>query len=52
MQPRSVLIEAATSAELPEQLRRSIVVMTWVRSVLVKDDVSASKLFPLLPTKF
>jgi hypothetical protein len=49
--PMSVLIEAATSAELPEQLRRSIVLMAWVRSVLMKGDASASKLFPLLPTK-
>jgi hypothetical protein len=49
--PLSVLIEASTSPEFPVQLRRSIVLMAWVRSVLVKDDAAATKLFPLLPAK-
>jgi len=47
--PLSVWTEAASSTVLPEQLRRAIAVQGWVRSVLLKDDAGAAKLFPLLP---
>lgn len=47
----AVLVQAARSDVLPEQLRRAIAMMAWVRSVLLKDDDAAAKLFPLLPEK-
>jgi len=47
--PLSVWTEAAESKVLSEQLRRSIAMSGWVRSVLLKDDAEAAKLFPLLP---
>ena len=49
--PLSVLAEAANSNRLPENLRRSLAMMAWVRSVLAKDDVTAAKVFSLLPVK-
>jgi len=49
--PLSVLIESANSSVLPQQLRQSIAEMAWVRAVLLNDDASAAKLFPLLPQK-
>jgi len=49
--PIAVLIEAAQSTQLPEQLRRSVATMAWTRAVLLKDDASAAKVFPLLPER-
>jgi hypothetical protein len=49
--PLGMLADIAESGELPDQLRRSVAMMAWTRSVLLKDDAIAGKLFPLLPTK-
>jgi hypothetical protein len=49
--PMTVLIETANSNRLPEQLRRALAMMAWTRAVLLKDNASAAKLFPLLPEK-
>jgi hypothetical protein len=49
--PLTTLVQAAESDALPPQLRRAVAMMAWVRSVLLKDDTSAAKLFPLLPEK-
>jgi hypothetical protein len=49
--PLPTLIEAARSEALPEQLRRAVAMMAWVRSVLLKDDAAAAELLPLLPDK-
>lgn len=49
--PLSVLVDAANSQALPQQLRQAIAEMAWVRAVLIKDDASAAKLEPLLPEK-
>jgi uncharacterized protein (UPF0147 family) len=49
--PLATLIDSANSSSLPRQLRNSLAIMGWVRAVLLKDDVSAAKLFPLLPQK-
>jgi hypothetical protein len=49
--PLSILIESANSSVLPQQLSQSIAEMAWVRAVLLNDDPSAGKLFPLLPQK-
>jgi hypothetical protein len=45
------LADVATSSELPDQLRRSVAMMAWVRAVLLKDDAAAARLFSLLPEK-
>lgn len=49
--PVATLVDAANDAALPQQLRTSIAMMAWVRSVLLKDDATAQKLLPLLPEK-
>jgi hypothetical protein len=49
--PLPTLIGAARSEALPEQLRRAVAMMAWVRSVLLKDDAAAAELLPLLPDK-
>jgi hypothetical protein len=49
--PLPTLIEAAKSEALPEQLRRVVAMMAWVRSVLLKDDGAAAELLPLMPDK-
>ena len=49
--PLTTLVETATSDKLPDQLRRAVAMMAWVRSVLLKDDAAAAKLLPLLPEK-
>lgn len=49
--PLSVLAEASASNKLPENLRRSLAIMAWVRSVLANDDATAAKVFALLPAK-
>lgn len=45
------LSEIANSDLLPDQLRRSVAIMAWVRAVLLKDDAAAASVFPLLPDK-
>jgi hypothetical protein len=45
------LIDSANSSVLPDQLRQSVAIMAWVRSVLLNDNASAAKLFPMLPKK-
>jgi hypothetical protein len=49
--PLNVITDAAASSKLPDNLRQSLAVMAWVRSVLTNDDASAAKVFPLLPQK-
>jgi hypothetical protein len=49
--PLSVIAEAASSPKLPENLRRSLAIMAWVRAVLTNDDVTAAKVFSALPQK-
>jgi len=49
--PLATLIDSANSSTLPQQLRTSLAIMGWVRAVLLKDDASAAKLYPLLPQK-
>jgi hypothetical protein len=44
-----LLVEAAKSTKLPQNLRESIAVMAWTRSVLLQDTQSAAALSPLLP---
>ncbi|HEY9127879.1 MAG TPA: hypothetical protein VIM62_12165, partial [Acidobacteriaceae bacterium] len=47
--PMPLLIEAATSSALPENLQREVALAAWTRSVLLDDQASAQKLAPLLP---
>jgi hypothetical protein len=47
--PMSLLIEAANSPTLPQNLRQGIALMAWTRSVLLQDAKSAAALAPLLP---
>jgi hypothetical protein len=47
----NTLVLATAPGALPEQLRRSVAMMGWVRSVLLKDDAATAKFFPLLPVK-
>ncbi len=47
--PLSVWIAAARSPELPQNLRDSITIVGWVRSVMLEDRQSAAQLVPLLP---
>jgi hypothetical protein len=49
--PLDTLTEIANGGVLPEQLRRAVAIMAWTRSVLLKNDQAAAKLFPLLPEK-
>ncbi len=49
--PLSVWLDAAKSTAFSEQLRRSIAMTAWVRSVFLKDDAAAAEFFPLLPEK-
>ena len=49
--PLSVIADAAVSNKLPDNLRCSLAIMAWVRSVLANDDTTAAKVFPLLPQK-
>lgn len=49
--PLSVLVVAARSDALPERLRQSVAIMTWVRAVLLKDRSVAASMLPLLPAK-
>jgi len=47
--PLALLIQAANSPLLPQNLRQSIALMAWTRSVLLQDATSAAALAPLLP---
>lgn len=47
--PLTMLIEAAQSSRLPEDLREEIAAAAWTRSVVLADQASAVKLAPLLP---
>jgi hypothetical protein len=47
--PLAALAQSAQSGALPPNLRQSVAMMTWVRSVLLKNDAIAAKMFPLLP---
>lgn len=47
--PLSLLIEAANTASLPQNLRQSLAVMAWTRAVLLQDAKSVAALAPLLP---
>jgi hypothetical protein len=47
--PVALLAQAAQSHSLPQPLRQSVAMMTWVRAVLLKNETIAAQLFPLLP---
>jgi hypothetical protein len=47
--PLNLLIEAATSPSLPQNLRQDLAVMAWTRSIMLQDSASAAKIAPLLP---
>jgi len=47
--PLSLLIEAANTATLPQNLRQSLAIMAWTRGVLLQDTKSVGALAPLLP---
>ncbi|MGB9408620.1 MAG: hypothetical protein WCA89_13870 [Terracidiphilus sp.] len=49
--PLATLAQAAQSGALPTQLRQSVAMMVWVRSVLLKNEVIAAQMLPLLPQK-
>ncbi len=49
--PLTTLADMAASPQLPQHLRRSVALMGWTRSVLLKDDAAAARFFPLLPAK-
>jgi hypothetical protein len=45
----SLLIEAANTASLPQNLRQSLAVMAWTRAIMLQDDKSVAALAPLVP---
>ncbi|HUH64621.1 MAG TPA: hypothetical protein VLZ50_16560 [Terracidiphilus sp.] len=47
--PLPLLIEAAKSPSMPQNLGQDLAVMAWTRSVLLEEAPSASALAPLLP---
>ncbi len=47
--PLSLLIAAANTQTLPQNLRQSLAVMAWTRGVLLQDAKSVAALAPLLP---
>jgi hypothetical protein len=49
--PLAALAQSAKSSVLPPQLRQSVAIMTWVRSVLLKNQAIAAQMLPLLPDK-
>jgi len=49
--PVAILAQAAQSQSLPQPLRRSVAMMTWVRAVLLKNEAVAAEMLPLLPEK-
>ncbi len=49
--PLVTLAQSANSSTLPPQLRQSVAIMAWVRSVLLKNEMVAAQMLPLLPVK-
>ena len=49
--PLATLAQAAQSTALPPRLRQSVAVTAWVRAVLLKNEVIATRMLPLLPEK-
>jgi hypothetical protein len=49
--PLSTLAQAAQSTSLSPQLRQSVSMVTWVRSVLLGNEAVAAQMLPLLPLK-
>lgn len=49
--PVAILAQAAQSRSLPQPLRQSVAMMTWVRAVLLKNEAAAAQMLPLLPEK-
>ena len=49
--PVTILAQAAQSRSLPQPLRRSIAMMTWVRAVMLNNETVAARMFPMLPDK-
>ena len=47
--PLTMLAEAASSPNLPANLRQDLVLSAWTRSVVLEDGTTAAKLAPLLP---
>lgn len=47
--PLSLLVKAATSPELPANLRQDVTLAAWTRSVVLEDAASAAALAPHLP---
>jgi hypothetical protein len=47
--PLAMLIQAASTASLPQDLRQDIAVVAWTRAVLLQDAQSAAALQALLP---
>jgi hypothetical protein len=47
--PLALLVEAARTTTLPQNLRENIAVMAWTRSVLLQDAQSAASVAPILP---
>ena len=47
--PVAMLAQAAQSRSLPQPLRQSVAMMTWVRAVLLKNEAVAAQMLPLLP---
>ena len=47
--PLATLAQSAQSSALPPSLRQSVAMMTWVRSVLLKNEPIAAKMLPQLP---
>ena len=49
--PLVMLAQSAQSSALPPHLRQSVAMMTWVRSVLLKNEPIAAQILPLIPQK-
>jgi hypothetical protein len=49
--PLSMLVEAAQSPRLPQNLRDEVAMAAWTRSVMLDDAATAAKLAPMLPAK-
>ncbi len=47
--PVSLLIQAVNSQKLPQNLRQTLAIVAWTRSVLLQDAPNAAALTPLLP---
>jgi hypothetical protein len=47
--PLPLLVQAAQSSRLPQNMRDEVAMAAWTRSVLLDDAASAAKLAPMLP---